>query len=157
MILLYEFWIHKSLILKMPTSSFMRGKEFRQMLRLNCFPSVGILVQTKKFALRRGIWFKTLNCVERAIIDLTVQCTDSVKSVKLAKLLTAIISKLQSATENKIDKLAKIIGFPLAEKISSLALSWGNRSAKSWSSDKSFAVFLAAMHTSNGFMPHSSR
>ncbi len=123
---------------------------------LNRFPSVEILVQTKKFALRRHIWFKTLNRVERAIIDLTVQCTNNVKSTRLAKLLTAIISKLQSALENKIDKLAKTIGLPLAEKISSIALSWGNRSAKSWSYDRSFAVFLAAMHTSSGFMEHSS-
>jgi hypothetical protein len=124
--------------------------------RLGSFPSVGILAQAKKLALRRGVWFKTLNRVERGIIDLTVQCVDSIKSVKLAKLLTAIIDKLQSAMESMVDRLVRTIGVPLAEKISCLAVGWGNVSAKSWASDLSFAAFLAAMHTSNDFMHHRS-
>ena len=110
-------------------------------------PSVGMLVQTKKRALRRGIWFKTLNRVERAIIDLTVQCLDNIKSGKLAKLLTAITDKLQFAMESTVDRLVRTIGVSLAEKISSIAVGWGNVSAKSWASDLSFAGFLAVAHT----------
>jgi hypothetical protein len=124
--------------------------------RLGSFPSVGILAQAKKLALRRGVWFKTLNRVERGIIDLTVQCVDSIKSVKLAKLLMVIIDKLQSAMESIFDRLVRTIGVPIAEKISCIATGWGNVSAKSWASDLSFAAFLAAMHTSNDFMHHRS-
>ena len=111
------------------------------------FPSVGMLVQAKKLALRRGVWFKALNRVERGVMDLTVQCVDCIKSGKLVKLLTAIIDKLQSAMESIVDRLVRTIGVPLAEKISCIATGWGNVSAKSWASDLSFAVFLAVTHT----------
>jgi hypothetical protein len=132
----------------------MRVKELALKGELGRSLSVGLLTQAKKLALRRGVWFKTLNRIERAIIDLTVQCVDSIKSGKLAKMLTAIIDKLQSAMESIVDRLVKTIGVPLAEKISCVAAGWGNVSAKSWASDLSFAAFLAIMHTSNNFMQH---
>ena len=120
----------------------------------NCFPTVTILSLTKKLALRQKVWYRILSRVERAIIDLTLKYVDDIKSVKLAKLLTAIIDKLQSATEGTIDRLVRTIGIPLAEKISGLAAGWGNVSAKDWASDRSFAAFLAIMLASNGFKPN---
>jgi len=45
---------------------------------LGGFPSVGGLVKVKKIALRRRVWFRCLDRVERGIIDLTVQCVDSI-------------------------------------------------------------------------------
>ena len=105
-------------------------------------PSVEVLVQAKKLALRRGVWFKVLSRVERGVIDLTVKCVDSVKSRRLAKLLTAIISKLQSAMESVVDRLVRTVGLPLARKISNIAVSWGNRLASLWACDRSFGRFL---------------
>jgi hypothetical protein len=121
---------------------FMRGTGLTVKRELAGSPSVGMLAQAKKLALRRGVWFKTLNRVERGAIDLTVKYVDSVKSQKLAKLLTAIISKLQSAMESVVDKLVRTIGLPLARKISNIAVSWGNRLASVWACDRSFARFL---------------
>jgi hypothetical protein len=133
---------------------FMRVKELALKGELCRSLSVGLLTQAKKLALRRGVWFRTLNRIERAIIDLTVKCVDSIKSGRLAKMLTAIIDKLQSAMESIVDRLVRTIGVPLAEKISCVAAGWGNVSAESWASDLSFAAFLAMMHTSNNFMQH---
>jgi hypothetical protein len=103
---------------------------------------VRMLVQTKKLALRRGVWFKTLTRVERGIIDLTVMCVDSIKSTKLAKLVTAIMHKLQSAMERTVDKLVRTIGLSLTRKISTVAVSWGNHLASKWADDRAFARFL---------------
>ena len=114
---------------------------------LSSFPSVRMLSQTRKLALRRGVWFRALNRVERAITDLTLQCVDTIKSGKLAKLLTAIMDKLQSAMESIIDRLVRTIGVSLAQKVSRTAVGWGNQSAKSWASDLSFAAYLAATQT----------
>ena len=100
------------------------------------------LVKVKKVALRRGVWFKFLNRVERGIMDLTVRYVDRVKSTRLAKVLTAIMEKLQSAMESKLDRLVKDVGLPLARKISNIAFSWGNNSARSWAEDRAFARFL---------------
>lgn len=104
--------------------------------------SVGLLAEAKRVALRRGVWFRTLSRVERGIIDLTVRYVDSVKSAKLAKVLTAIMDKLQSAMESTVDKLVRTVGLPLAQKISAIAVSWGNRLASKWAEDLAFARFL---------------
>jgi hypothetical protein len=109
------------------------------------FLSVGNLVVAKKLALRRHVWFRSLSRVERGIIDLTVQCVDSIKSTKLATTVTAIISKLQSAMESTIERLTRTIGLPLTQKIIDIAQKWGSRSAKEWAADRSFAVYLAVM------------
>jgi hypothetical protein len=104
--------------------------------------SIRKLNETKKHALRRGVWFKALTRIERGIIDLTVKYVDNIKSSKLAKVLTAIILKLQTTTESMIDKLVRIIGLSLAQKISKIAINWGNHSASMWADDRAFARFL---------------
>ena len=104
--------------------------------------SIHQLSEVRKMALRRKVWFKSLSRVERGIIDLTVRYVDNVKSSKLAKVLTAIISKLESAMENKVDRLVRVVGLPLARKISEIAVSWGNHLASLWADDLAFARFL---------------
>ena len=101
------------------------------------------ITEARKLALRHGVWFRTLNRVERGIIDLTVRYVDSIKSTKLAKVLTAIIEKLQMTIESMADKLTRTVGLPLARKMSNIAVSWGNRSASKWAEDHAFARYLA--------------
>jgi hypothetical protein len=79
--------------------------------------SVARLADAKKSALRRGVWFRSLSRLERGIIDLTVRYVDRIKSTKLAKVVTAIIGKLQYAMESSLDKLVRTINLPLARKI----------------------------------------
>ena len=110
------------------------------------FSSVEKLSIVKRLALRRRVWFRALNPMERGILDITMAYVDNVKSSKLAKLLTAIVNKLQQAMETKIEKLTRTIGVPMAFKLSCLATSWGNKSARNWASDISFASFLALTH-----------
>jgi hypothetical protein len=106
------------------------------------YPPVGTLIEAKKLALRRRVWFRFLNRVERGIIDLTVRYVGCIKSAKLAKLVTAIIEKLQITKENIFDNLVRTIGLPLAQKISSIAVSWGNLLACMWAKELEFAKFL---------------
>jgi hypothetical protein len=103
---------------------------------------LGKLAEAKKAAFRRGVWFRALNRIERGIVDLTMRYVDNIKSAKLAKVLTAIIEKLQQATESMADRLVRNIGIPLAQKISGIAVSWGNHAAAKWAQDRSFARFL---------------
>ena len=105
--------------------------------------SIRKLAEIKQAALRHHLWFRSLSRVERGIMDLTVRYVDSIKSTKLAKVVTAIIEKLQATMENKADKLTRTVGLPLARKISKIAVSWGNRSASIWTEDIAFARYLA--------------
>ena len=105
--------------------------------------SIRQLAGMRLLALRRRVWFRALNRVERGIVDLTVKYYDCVKSAKLAKVLTAIVEKLQQATESIVDRLVKTVGVPQARKISRIAVTWGNRSASAWAEDRQFARYLA--------------
>jgi hypothetical protein len=105
--------------------------------------SVTELSKIKILALRQKVWYKSLNHLERSIIDLTVKYVDSIKSTKLAQVVTGIVSKLESALESIVDRLARSVGLSLAQKISSIAVSWGNRSAHAWADDLAFARYLA--------------
>jgi hypothetical protein len=106
------------------------------------FPSVRMLAQEKKLALRHRVWFKLLSRVERGIIDLTVRCVEYIKSPKLAKVVMAIMDKLKIAKESIVDRLVRFVGLPLALRISKIAIDWGNHLASGWADDHAFARFL---------------
>jgi hypothetical protein len=111
--------------------------------------SVGFISVIKKCALRRGIWFRALNRVERGVLDLTSRYVDCIRSKQLAKVVTAILEKLKLATESVVDRLVRTVGFSLALKISSVAVGLGNRSAILWAVDAGFARYLAVAHLNN--------
>jgi hypothetical protein len=107
------------------------------------FLSVGRLADAKKVALRRGVWFRALNKVERGVLDLTVKLVDNIRSATLATVVTAILDKLTLAMESTVDRLVRTVGMSLAQKVSTIAVSWGNRLAHEWADDRDFARFLA--------------
>lgn len=104
------------------------------------------LLLLKLKAMRRGVWFKALNRIDRTLFDLAVKVVDAVRGRKLAEALLSIVRKLEEALENGISKAVKEVGLPLARKLSLIAQRWGNHGAGGWASDVSFARFLAIMH-----------
>ncbi|MGQ9625203.1 MAG: hypothetical protein ACUVT9_07545 [Candidatus Bathycorpusculaceae bacterium] len=105
-------------------------------------------------ARRKGVWFKTLNRLDRALIELTIRVADKVRSLRLTKALYEVMKKVETALQNKIFQAIHHVGFPLARKIGLIAKKWGNPFAESWMSDLSFARFLAVMHiNSNQNLP----
>jgi len=100
------------------------------------------LEEIKTKALRRGVWFKTLNKVERACIDITTQVVKIVQSNFLTKVLNIIVKKLLDAMENRVERLIREVGKKLALKISQIAQAWGNTSAVQWVADPKFIRYL---------------
>jgi hypothetical protein len=101
-------------------------------------------------AKRTGIWYKALNHLDRALVDLTIKVADRVMSLRLAKALSAIIKKIEEALESKISKAIRMVGLPLAYKLGLIAKKWGNPHAEKWIFDLSFARFLAVMRINSG-------
>ncbi len=97
--------------------------------------------------MRAGVWFRTLPRIDRVLVDLTIKVAENIRSPHLAKSIFAVVGKLEGLLESSVMKSLRLMGRPLAEKISSVAQKFGNSSAKSWADDSSFAVFLAVMHT----------
>ena len=107
------------------------------------------LRKLKLQAVRRGVWFRGLSRVDRALVDLTIKVVDGVRSFTLAKALLSVIKKLEDAFESRVLRILKEVGFPLARKLSLFAQKWGNNLAQDWMRDVSFAKFLAIMHINN--------
>ncbi len=104
------------------------------------------LVNLKSRALRSGAWFTALRRVERALVDCSIRIVDEVRSTVLAKVLLSIVKKLEDASESRVSRAIRAVGFPCAQKLSLLAQKWGNKCAQDWAFDLSFARFIAIMH-----------
>ena len=102
------------------------------------------LTRTKKKALRQRCWFKVLNRMERSILDLTIRCVERVRSPLLKRSLMPILSKLFYAMEKGYTYVVEKIGRPLAAKVSTIAESWGNKSARAWKNDQALTRYLGA-------------
>jgi len=118
---------------------------FRRLTRLR----IGDLVRIKLRAVRKGVWFKVLNRLERGVMDLTLKVTEKIRSKALAKAVYSIVKKLLAAMESNISLLMRKVGVPLAKKLSLIAQRWGNLLARKWMTDESFMKFLAVMHFNN--------
>ena len=105
------------------------------------------LIKIRVKAIRAGVWFKALPRIDRVLVDLTIKVAENIRSAHLAKSIFAVVGKLEGLLESSVMKSLRLIGFPLAEKLSSIAQKLGNTSSKNWASDSSFAFFLAVMHT----------
>jgi len=105
------------------------------------------LIKLRVKAIRAGVWFKALPRIDRVLFDLTIKVAENIRSANLARSIFTIVGKLGELLESRILNSLRLIGRPLAEKISLIAQKLGNVSAKSWVDDSSFAFFLAVMHT----------
>jgi hypothetical protein len=101
------------------------------------------LAKLKTIAVRRGLWFKALSAVERAIVDLTIRVVERVRSSVLKGVLKAIASKIVEALKAKsFRERAIVIGRALAERLVRIAERLGNKRAREWAEDPSFVMYL---------------
>lgn len=109
--------------------------------------SVGLndLPKYKMLALRRGVWFKVLNRLERTLINLSIRLLSEIRSSVLADALDSILKKLLDALEGKIERCMRLFGVSFANKLSLIAQSWGNKTAFKWIQDVNFIRFLAVI------------
>jgi len=101
-----------------------------------------MLVSVRRVAMRRRVWFKVLSRMERAVVSLTIRCVDRIRSVKLAIIVKAIVDKLNDAVRSRVERLMDTRGRLLAQKLSGIAVGWGNESACRWVEDYGFIQFL---------------
>ncbi len=88
-------------------------------------------------ALRRRVWYRVLNRIERGLLDLTIRWVDNVRSRRLTEMLLRILVKLARAMEQGIARVL-LVGRELALRASVLAVRWGNVEAYSWRLDRGF-------------------
>ena len=96
----------------------------------------------KTRALRRRLWYRTLDRIERGLVDLTIRWVDNVRNRTMTKVLLRILGKLAHALEQSMARVLAI-GKELALNASRLAVEWGNNQAISWRFERGFWIGLA--------------
>jgi hypothetical protein len=97
------------------------------------------LAGLKTRALRKRVWFRVLDRVERGLLDLTIRWVDNVRSGRLTETLMRILVKLARAMEQGMARVL-VVGRELALRASVLAVRWGNVEAYSWRFDREFWI-----------------
>jgi len=101
-----------------------------------------LLVSIRRVAVRRRVWFRVLDRCERGVVSLTIRCVERIRSVKLAGIVKAIVDKLREAVRSRVERLMETVGSSLAQRLSGVAVRWGNKSASRWADDRGFIQFL---------------
>jgi len=102
---------------------------------------------------RRGAWY-SLNRTERSILYLATRLELKFSSLDLLRALASILKKLEQHGETLYAWLQR--GIKLAWAFSEFAVASGNKSARSWRNDRSYAVYLGQVF-SNGTRGRSAR
>jgi len=96
-------------------------------------------------ALRRGVWFRALDRVERGILSLTVRVVDRVESEVLGVVLVKILSKLRDSFKSEFARNMEEYGLRRAHDIVVSAIRWGDDAAKEWVADLGFVRYLTIL------------
>jgi len=107
----------------------------------------------KRKALRKGIWYRSLDGIERGILSLAVRVVDRVESVVLGVELVKILGKLRDALKSGFVRRMEEYSVGRARELAHFAEVWGNRAAGKWAFDWGFARYLTVLdlNRSTGF------
>jgi len=101
-----------------------------------------LLRGVREAALRKRVWFKALDGVERGIINLTIGVVERVRSPTLAREVSLILEKLREALKSAFVRHVEDYGYGKLAGVIGVAVSFGNVAALGWGSE-SFARLLA--------------
>jgi hypothetical protein len=121
----------------------MYGKSRLKALELFDVDSREGLAKLKTLAIRRGLWFKVLNALERVVVDLTIKVVERVRSSTLRSVLKSIASKVMEVLKARAFKeRAVAIGRVLLERLVRIAEKLGCKGAGEWAEDPGFVMYL---------------
>jgi len=111
------------------------------------------LLDVRRRARRRGVWFKSLDNIERGILNLVTRVVDKVESTLLGVVLVRILKKLRDAMKSEFVRRMEGFGLRRAREVARQALEWGYGAARGWASDLGFARYLTMidMNRPSGF------
>lgn len=113
------------------------------------FLSRAELIRLNRRAKRRGVYYKVLSRLDRAVLDLVLKCVEKPRSPKLIDALAKIVVKIENALISPVVKFMNHVGRPLAEKLGRIAQGWGNKAASKWGEDRRFIEYLAVVEMNN--------
>jgi thermostable 8-oxoguanine DNA glycosylase len=114
------------------------------------------LAGVRREALRKRVWYKALDSLERGILSIASKIIDSVRSMILDHQIVKIIAKLKSANKCDFIKHFERYGMERGRIIQSQAYSFGYVNASGLLKDIGFIKYLAFLdyHQPMGWRIH---
>ena len=111
------------------------------------------LISVKWKALRKGVWYRSLDGIERGILSLAARVVDRVESVVLGVEIVKILGKIRDALKSRLVRRMEEYGVGRAKELVHFAEVWGNGVAGKWAFDWGFAMYLTVLdlNRSTGF------
>jgi hypothetical protein len=100
----------------------------------------------RKKALRKGVWYNTLDKAERGIVGITIKILEAVQSETLGVEIVKIANKLRNAMKSRFTIYFETFSLKEAIKIAEQAEKFGNQMAQEWIYDFGFTRYLTVMN-----------
>lgn len=100
------------------------------------------LNKVRREALRKRVWYRVLNPVERGIVNLTSRLLDVVRSESLGTVLVKILAKLKEASKSRFVRHMESYGLRKAIDVAMQAIKLGYGKALVWANETSFVKYL---------------
>lgn len=114
--------------------------------------SIDHLREVRKLALRKHVWYRALDGLERGIVNLTIKLVEHVKSLRLAETIAKIMLNLEGALKSEYTRHLEAYGYSKMRTIIDTSVKLGCQEASSWASE-AFAqlITLNNMHNPVGW------
>ena len=106
--------------------------------------TASFLNKVRQEALRKRVWYRVLNPVERGIINLTGRLIDTVQSESLGTVLVNILAKLKKSFKSSFVRHIESYGLRKALEVALQAYKFGYEKALTWAKDQNFIKFLTS-------------
>ena len=111
----------------------------------------GFLLKIRRRAIRKRVYYRALDRLERGILDLSSRLLDSAQSVVLLQQLFEIVMKLEEALKGRFQRHVESFGVRRVAQIIMQAVKFGYRDAVRWLRDPGFMEYLTVMDLNSPF------
>ena len=105
----------------------------------------GYLLKIRRKAIRRRVYHRALDRLERGILDLSTRLLDEVRNLVLLEQLFEIVNKLEEAVKSRYQRHMEAFGARRVTVIILQALKFGYKDAVNWLRGGNFVEYLTAM------------
>lgn len=111
----------------------------------------GFLLKIRRRAIRKRVYYRALDRLERGILELSSRLLDSAQSVVLLQQLFEIVMKLDEALKGRFQQHMECFGVRRVTEIIMQAVKFGYKDAVGWLRDPGFVKYLTVMDFNSPF------
>lgn len=111
----------------------------------------GYLRKIRARAIRRRVYHRALDRLERGILDLSTRLLDEARNVVLLEQLLEIVNKLEDAVKSRYQRHLESFGLRRVTQVVMQAVKLGYRTAVQWVRDQGFVEYLTFMDLNSPF------